>query len=337
MMMSTASSPVGEPEVTVIMPVHNGAAFIEEAIRSIQSQTLKAWELIVLDDGSTDNSPLLADRLAAVDNRIRVVRLPRVGLAAALNRGIDEARAPWVARMDADDVSLPERLERQLAFLQVHPDVAAVGAFGWMIGETGKVVGISRVGPTSYEQFRVLRERSLVYLLTPSVVFSREVALKLGKFQDTYSPGEDVEFWTRIADDHTVLVVPDVLLRYRIHARSQSTEHIMAINQNLKRAWANTQRRRAGEPDCSEDEWFVTERIRPLYRRARERSQWRGQAWYRRGASQLAAGQVKGFVLLAAASVLAPKLVLKRLSKQEVVPVLHRKFREHLRTWQGGW
>src|SRR5665213_569005 len=106
------------PKVTILMPVRNGDRWLCEAVASVLSQTLSDLELLVVDDGSTDTTPQILNDLARRDDRICIIRQEALGLVAALNRGIDRARAPFLARLDADDRAVPERLERQVNFLQ---------------------------------------------------------------------------------------------------------------------------------------------------------------------------------------------------------------------------
>jgi glycosyltransferase involved in cell wall biosynthesis len=116
------------PSLTVIMPAFQAAATIERAIASVVAQTFTDWELIVVDDASTDETAAMAERCAARDPRIRVIRLERnLGAAAAMNLGWQSTRAPFVAIHDADDESLPGRLAAQLAFMQSHPEVTCSG------------------------------------------------------------------------------------------------------------------------------------------------------------------------------------------------------------------
>src|SRR5207302_689224 len=112
------------PLISVLLPVRDGARYLREALASVLAQTLADFELLVVDDGSEDETPAILAGVA--DGRLRAIRQDRLGLVAALNRGIEEARAPLLARMDADDVSLPERLERQAAYLDARPEVALV-------------------------------------------------------------------------------------------------------------------------------------------------------------------------------------------------------------------
>ena len=121
------ASPDPPPRVSVVMPVYNAEGFVEAAARSILDQTFTDLELIAVDDGSTDGSGAILDRLAAADPRLRIVRRPNTGVTGALNDGLAAARAPLIARMDADDVSAPTRLEKQLAYLDAHPDIGLLG------------------------------------------------------------------------------------------------------------------------------------------------------------------------------------------------------------------
>ena len=123
----TASSPPDQPRVTVVLPVWNAGGYLAAAVESIRAQTLADWELLAIDDGSTDGSRQLLDDFARRDGRITVTSRPNRGLAATLQEGIERARSGVVALMNADDVSHPDRLARQLAFLERHPTVAALG------------------------------------------------------------------------------------------------------------------------------------------------------------------------------------------------------------------
>ena len=124
--------------VTVLLPVYNGGPFLPRVLASLLAQTWRDFEVLVIDDGSSDGSAEIAAAHARSDPRVRVLRNERnLGLARTLNRGLDEARSPLVARQDVDDLSHPERLARQVAFLEAHAEVALVGAQGWEIDRDG--------------------------------------------------------------------------------------------------------------------------------------------------------------------------------------------------------
>lgn len=127
-------------EVSVILPVHNGERFIEQAVASIGRQTLGDLELVIIDDGSTDHSPAIGAEAARRDARVTLIRQRQAGVGAALNRGLSVARGRFIARMDADDVSHPDRLATQAAFLEAHPDIAAAGSGYVPIGPDGRAL-----------------------------------------------------------------------------------------------------------------------------------------------------------------------------------------------------
>jgi glycosyltransferase involved in cell wall biosynthesis len=130
---------MGRPLVSVLLPVYNGQRYLKEALDSVLSQTLSDFELLVVDDGSTDATPrMLAE---CIDPRVRVIRLDHVGLIGALNAGFAECSAPFIARMDADDLSYPERLAKQFQFLSQHPETDVVTCWSDLLDDSGRVIG----------------------------------------------------------------------------------------------------------------------------------------------------------------------------------------------------
>lgn len=201
----------GAPEVTVLMSVHNGEDHLKKALDSILAQTLRDFELLVIDDGSTDGTPAIL--AACGDPRIKVVRQENRGLAAALNRGLDLARGRYVARMDADDVCLPERLERQVAFMEAHPEVAISG--GWVRAQGGGRDQAWRC-PTHAAEVRC---RLLFHsvLAHPSVMIRKEAVLREGLYYDeAFRYAQDYDLWQRASRRLGVANLGEVLLDYRV-------------------------------------------------------------------------------------------------------------------------
>src|SRR5580765_6438409 len=131
---------MSDPAVSVLMAVRNGAPWVREVAESVLSQTAPDLELIVVDDGSTDATP---DTLASIgDSRVRVERQPPRGLTPSLNRALSLARAPLIARLDADDLALPERLACQRRFLDIHPDVGLLGTAAREVDASGQLVSV---------------------------------------------------------------------------------------------------------------------------------------------------------------------------------------------------
>ena len=237
------------PEVTVLMPVFNGTRYVAEAIESILAQTHPNFEFLIVDDGSTDATPEILAAYAARDARIRLVRHENKGQAASLNRGLELARHDWVAIIDHDDVSLPQRLEGQLALVVRQPTVVVVGSYVVEIDAMGLEMGRWRFGPTTRAEFWALRQKNeRIYVIHPSVMMHRPTILKLGGYNPAFGASADSELWSRVADDHLILTIPQELVQYRLHQDSMTMTHF--FEQKCMGRWivARQDARRRGLP-----------------------------------------------------------------------------------------
>jgi glycosyltransferase involved in cell wall biosynthesis len=209
------------PTISVVMPVHNGERFLQEAIDSILGQTAVDLELIVVDDGSTDGTPAILAQAPIRDPRVRVCRLDRnQGIAGALNEGCRLARGAFIARMDADDVSLPTRLETQLRYLRLHPDVAVVGSWVRRIDQHGSLGAVQR-----YPSEPPLVAWSMMFfnsIAHPTVVMRREALHMDAVYKAEYPPAEDYAFFAGLSRTHRLANVPEVLLHYRLWSGNSS-------------------------------------------------------------------------------------------------------------------
>ena len=183
------------PAVSVLMGVWNGAPHVREAVVSVLSQTAADLELIVVDDESTDATPGILASFR--DPRLRVERRARGGLTSALNAALALARAPLVARLDADDAALPERLERQLAFLRAHPEVGLLGTAAREVDASGREVAIVRP-PTDDAEIRraLVRRNPFVH---SSVVMRRAVLEQVGGYDEAFPVAQDYDLWMRMS------------------------------------------------------------------------------------------------------------------------------------------
>jgi glycosyltransferase involved in cell wall biosynthesis len=205
---------MARPVVSVVLPVHDGERFLAEAVESILAQTLQDLELIVVDDGSTDGTQRVLAGFA--DERLRIVAEQHRGLVHALGVGIAEARAPYVARMDADDVSEPRRLERQVELLERRPDVGMAATWVVVIDESGRELS-RRVLPSAHEDLvrRLLLRNPFQH---GSVLLRRDALEEAGGYRGDYGANEDYDLWRRLARSWELACVPEVLYRYRLHA-----------------------------------------------------------------------------------------------------------------------
>jgi glycosyltransferase involved in cell wall biosynthesis len=200
--------------VTVLLPVYNGAATLRQALDSILTQDNGDFELLVIDDASTDASASIISDYARRDDRISaVLHSSNVGLSETLNEGLARARHELVARMDQDDESLPRRLSVQKAFLDAHTDVAAAGAWVLHMGARKHNDRLIRL-PTDPQEIAVtLRVENCLY--HPSVMFRRSVVEAAGGYRGEFRNAEDYDLWLRLARDHELANVAEPLLRYR--------------------------------------------------------------------------------------------------------------------------
>jgi len=215
---------VSAPAVTVLMPVRNGERFMRAAIASILAQSWSGFELVILDDGSTDGTAGVIASFA--DARIRVIRnQSSEGLARALNRGLAAAQAPLVARHDSDDVAHPERLETQLAFLRANPEVVLLGAQVRVLDEHGRASnppGWRRALTHDGIRFQSMFDNPFIH---SSVVFRRDVIRDdLGGYDPAFTSGEDFDLWSRVAARYEVRNLPQRLVDFRVHPASTAAQ-----------------------------------------------------------------------------------------------------------------
>jgi glycosyltransferase involved in cell wall biosynthesis len=221
-----------KPLVSIIMPVYNAEKYLAEAIKSILTQTLTNFEFIIIDDGSTDGSLEIIQHFSLEDQRVRLIKNDQnLGVADSLNKGIMAARGIYIARMDADDISMPERLQKQTDFLRLNPKLGFCGSWVEAKSESRDMVWEY---PISNEAIRcrLLFANSFAH---PSVIFSRDLFVKNKLFYNrAYETAEDYELWVRALEVTQATNLGDVLLVYRIHSHQVSAK-------NLNRQFLTTQ------------------------------------------------------------------------------------------------
>ena len=201
------------PKVSLILAVRNGMPYLPEAIKSLLAQTFSDFELILIDDASTDGSLDYLQSLS--DPRIRLQRNQRQkGLAASLNIGLDLAQGEYIARMDADDISLPRRLERQVAYLQTHPELSICGSWARTFGE-----GKEQLWRYPEQDAQIKAEMIFASVLVHSSVMMRASHVKehIVRYDESQPAAQDYALWAELQDRVKFANLPQVLLRYRLH------------------------------------------------------------------------------------------------------------------------
>lgn len=200
------------PRISVVMSVYNGERWLREAVDSVLGQTLGDFELLVIDDGSTDTTARILDGYR--DPRVRVIHQPRAGLTVSLNRGIRRAAAPLIARLDADDVALPERFARQVAFLDAHPEVGLLGTGCRDVNQSGAVLGTFRP-PEGHSDIRraLIRYNPIVH---SSVMMRRRPLETAGLYDETLPVAQDYDLWVRMSRITRLANLPEPLVLRRL-------------------------------------------------------------------------------------------------------------------------
>jgi glycosyltransferase involved in cell wall biosynthesis len=209
------------PTVSVIMSVHNAQPYLAGAIDSILAQTFGDCEFIIIDDGSTDDSPRILKEYATRDPRVRVISRANKGLTASLNEAISHARGEFLARMDADDVATPNRFQIQVDYLRSHLDVVLLGGAYQLIDGAGRLLTtITPPGDDATLQEHALSGRTPIS--HPLAMMRADAVRKVDGYDDTLAVAQDLDLWLKLGEVGKLAAVSDVLLQYRQHESSVS-------------------------------------------------------------------------------------------------------------------
>jgi len=238
------------PAISVAMSVYNGERFLSLAIESVLAQNFGDFEFLIVDDGSTDASPAIIRRYAERDARVRPILRGNRGLIASLNEMIAAARAPIIARMDADDICKPERFARQIGFLAGNPEHGVVGSWSEDIGEHGERLERSGADhPITHDELVLAIEQGGQLICHPAAMFRRDVVMAVGGYHAAFRHCEDLDLWLRLSSVTKLGNIPERLLRYRRYPGQVSSRH--ATEQQIGTAVAQFawRERQAGRPD----------------------------------------------------------------------------------------
>ena len=242
------------PLVSVVMPVYNAQRYLAAAVDSVLAQTYRDFELIAVDDGSPDQSLAMLRDYASRDNRIRVISRANTGIVGALNDGLAAATGELVARMDADDIAMPQRFERQVQFLAAHPDHVLVGSQVLLIDPEGEPLCTKRDTEYTHERIDAAHLSHRWPLVHPTVMMRRAAVNAVGRYRTKYQWLEDLDLFLRMAEIGKLASLEEPLLEYRLHA--QSVCHTREQDQDAIRPalYAEVYQRRGIEPPRADQE-----------------------------------------------------------------------------------
>jgi len=245
----SARSGVGDPAqdpaptVSVLMSVYNGVAYLDAAIESILAQTYTDFELLLVDDGSTDDTYARLLPYAQRDRRVRLSRTANQGMSRARNQLLQQARGELIAIMDADDVALPERLALQVAFLRQHPEVVCVGGNHQVIDQRGRLLTTLTLPQTDAEIQR-LALAGHGSICHPCATIRRWAMVQAGGYDGELRSAQDLDLWLKLGELGALANLPDTILQYRLHLGSLSAQHSAAQRQEARQACERAWQRR---------------------------------------------------------------------------------------------
>lgn len=262
------------PQISVVMAVYNGGEYLKLAIESILEQSFTDFEFIIINDGSTDSTPNVLTEYAHRDRRIRIISRENKGLVASLNEGISEARAPLIARMDADDIALPQRLFEQLNYLEKNPNVVCIGTAQIIIDDDGDELTTLKV-PTDNDKIQRLLLSGHCPLEHPSVMYRTESVNQVGGYRKEYETAEDYDLWLRLSEVGEFANINKPLLKYRYLNSSISASNQQKQKNLTMKACNEAWRRRGIEGQFSAtEEWRATSSISSQHRFALKFGWW---------------------------------------------------------------
>jgi glycosyltransferase involved in cell wall biosynthesis len=229
------------PKISVVMPVFNRENFLSDAIKSIINQTFTDFEFIIIDDGSTDQSLQIIENFAKQDERIKVVKNNiNLGIAKTRNIGIDLSQGEYIAFMDSDDISLPTRFEKQIAYFENSPNIDALGTACAIVDSNGQILSYLRPPLSPIEvRWSIITKSTLI---NPSMMARRKIFCETGIRHRDLHAADDFDLWSRIADQFQIGNLSEILTHFRMHQgkisvtshNSQRSEAIEIVRKNIK-------------------------------------------------------------------------------------------------------
>ena len=242
-----AREEVRTPAVSVLIPVRNCALYLDEALESLAAQSFTDFEIIVVDNGSSDGTRDILRAWARREPRLRAIHLRQAGLARSLNLAAARARAPLFARLDGDDIALPGRLAAQVEAMRARPQLGLLGSSAELIDSRGRAIGtLDR--PTADSKLRLFLRTGCAFIHS-SVIMRREVFLAAGGYRKGLNLAEDYDLWLRMAEHGEIANLPDRFVRYRVHVESATARRPVRQAIAVACVAAASEARRLGKPE----------------------------------------------------------------------------------------
>lgn len=214
------------PAISVVMPVYNAAKYLVAAIESVRRQSFSSWELLCVDDGSSDRSLEIVQNYVACEPRVRLVACPHRGIVATLNQGVELCRGEFIARLDADDLALPDRFQIQFDYLRNHPSLAMISG-GYQTIDADDRVWKTQLPPLTSSEVREALHHSNC-IAHSSVMIRREILERFpGPYRSHFPLAEDYDLWLRIVAEYDIGSSPDIVLQYRRDFATTKPERVV--------------------------------------------------------------------------------------------------------------
>lgn len=262
-------------EISVVLPVHNCSKYLLPALQSIKYQNHPHFEVLMVNDHSTDGSDQVCADMAVMDERFKLLQSPHFGMAAALNHGISQASGVYIACMDGSDLCMQNRFARQVEFLTENPDISFLGTFAYHINETGEI-STSIQFPEDDLEIKAHLDHGQITFLHPSMMIRRRALVELGGYREIFSICQDYDLWLRAQDRYSFANLPEHLVAYRnLPVKGDLPDRFWKYFYITELAEISVQQCRAGKRDPLEqmrdefdleaiEDQFVRERLTPI-------------------------------------------------------------------------
>jgi glycosyltransferase involved in cell wall biosynthesis len=247
---------MSSPKVSVVMSVFNGQEFLPDAVKSVLAQTFRDFEFLIIDDGSTDGTPEILNSFEKQDKRVRIIRHANKGRAESLNVGIGLTNGEYIARMDADDIAFPYRLEEQIVFMEKHPGVGLLSGAYERVASDGRILDTVRP-PLRDDEIRLMMLRTSA-MCHPAVMMKRDIVMLSGGYRKALLDADDYDLWLRMSERTQLANLPQTILRYRVHSKQASISNSGSQSMCVVAARTAASFRNLGKPDPLADIDVIT-------------------------------------------------------------------------------